>query len=218
MKKIITIIVILIAVISLGIYFLLKEENRSNNDLNPSDNQNNEMTDNGDKNIENKNENTSKKILVVYYSATGSTARVAKEIANNLNADVFEIVPEKIYTSDDLNWSNNNSRVTKEHNDESLRDVKLKTTTVDNFDSYDTILIGYPIWWGVAAWPVNNFVKDNDFTGKTVIPFCTSASSSLGNSDKLLEELAGTGNWKSGHRFSSSATDTDIKSFTDSIK
>lgn len=158
-----------------------------------------------------------KNVLVVYYSATGSTERVAKEIAKNLNADLFEIEPVDKYTSEDLNYSNSNSRVSKEHNDESLRDVKLKKTTIDNLDKYDTILIGYPIWWGIAAWPINNFVKENDFNGKTVIPFCTSASSSLGNSGKNLESIAESGNWQEGKRFSSSATTDEIKNWTDSL-
>ncbi len=92
-----------------------------------------------------------KNILVVYYSATGSTEKVAKKIAKNLNADIFLIEPEETYTSEDLNYSNSNSRVSKEHDDESLRDIKLKKSTVDNFDKYDTILIGYPIWRGIAA-------------------------------------------------------------------
>ena len=138
-------------------------------------------------------------------------------IASNLNADLFKIEPVDEYTSDDLNYSDSDSRVSKEHNDESLRNIVLKDNTVSNFDSYDTVLIGYPIWWGIAAWPVNNFVKNNDFTNKTVIPFCTSASSGLGNSGKLLEELAGTGNWLDGHRFSSSASESDIKNWTDKI-
>ncbi len=143
------------------------------------------------------------KTLVVYYSATGSTRKVAEEIASELGADTFEITPVQTYTSDDLNWNNNNSRVSKEHNDESLRDVELTKVTPDNWESYDTVLIGYPIWWYIAAWPVNNFVKGNDFTGKTVIPFCTSASSGLGESGSLLQKMAGTGNWKEGQRFSS---------------
>ena len=171
-----------------------------------------------DNNANESNNLSNKKILVVYYSATGSTKKVAEKIANNLNADIFEIVPEEVYTSNDLDWTNSNSRVSKEHNDESLRNVKLTTTTVANWDNYDTILIGYPIWWGIAAWPVDGFVKDNDFTGKTVIPFCTSASSSLGQSGSLLEKEAGSGNWQEGYRFSSSATDADIKKMTDNIK
>ena len=158
------------------------------------------------------------KILVVYYSAQSHTKSVAERIASNLNADIFEIVPENVYTEDDLNWSNSNSRVSKEHNDESLRNVPLKNTKVGNWESYDIVLIGYPIWWGIAAWPVDNFVKDNNFDGKKVIPFCTSASSGLGQSGSLLQGKAGTGNWVDGHRFSSNASDTEIKSWTDSLK
>lgn len=117
-----------------------------------------------------------------------------------------------------MNWTNNNSRVSKEHNDESLRNVKLNKEKVDNWEDYDTVLIGYPIWWGIAAWPVDTFVKANDFDGKTVIPFCTSTSSSLGQSGKLLEEEANGGNWKDGRRFKSNPSDSDIKNWTNSIK
>ena len=157
------------------------------------------------------------KTLVVYYSATGSTRKVAEEIASELGADTFEITPVQTYTSDDLNWNNNNSRVSKEHNDESLRDVELTKVTPDNCESYDTVLIGYPIWWYIAAWPVNNFVKGNDFTGKTVIPFCTSASSGLGESGSLLQKMAGTGNWKEGQRFSSGASSSDVSKWVKSL-
>lgn len=157
------------------------------------------------------------KTLVVYYSATGSTRKVAEEIASELGADTFEITPVQTYTSDDLNWNNNNSRVSKEHNDESLRDVELTKVTPDNWESYDTVLIGYPIWWYIAAWPVNNFVKGNDFTGKTVIPFCTSASSGLGESGSLLQKMAGTGNWKEGQRFSSGASSSYVSKWVKSL-
>ena len=92
----------------------------------------------------------------------------------------------------------------------SLRDVPLTTTEVPNWDSYDTVFIGYPIWWGIAAWPVDSFVSANDFTGKTVIPFCTSTSSSIGQSGELLAELAGTGDWLEGHRFSQIVTAEDV--------
>ena len=143
---------------------------------------------------------------------------MADEIAKNLNADLFEIEPVDTYTSDDLNWSNENSRVSKEHDDEALRNVELKSTNVPNWENYDTVLIGYPIWWGIAAWPVNNFVKGNDFTGKTVIPFCTSASSGLGQSDELLEKMANGGKFQKGMRFSSGASETEIKKWTDSLK
>ena len=131
---------------------------------------------------------------------------------------MFEIVPKNIYTKDDLDWNNKNSRVSKEHDDESLRKIELVSMKVPNWDSYDIILIGYPIWWGIAAWPTNSFVENNDFSNKIVIPFCTSLSSGIGESDKLLAKLAGTGNWKDGKRFSSSVSDSEIKKWTDSLK
>ena len=131
------------------------------------------------------------KTLVVYYSASGNTERVAKDIAEAAGADLFEIVPTEVYTSDDLDWTNPDSRVSREHDDESLRDVPLTTTEVPDWDSYDTVFIGYPIWWGIAAWPVDTFVKNNDFTGKTVIPFATSSSSGMGQSGSLLADMAG---------------------------
>lgn len=99
------------------------------------------------------------KVLVVYYSASGNTKRVAEDIAEAADGDLFEITPAEPYTSDDLNWTNSDSRVSREHDDESLRDVPLTTTEVENWDDYDTVFIGYPIWWGIAAWPVDTFVK-----------------------------------------------------------
>ena len=149
--------------------------------------------------------------------STNSNEFKDKVKAENLDADIFEIVPVDEYTSDDLDWTDSNSRVSREHDDESFRNVELVSTTVENWDSYDTVLIGYPIWWGIAAWPVDTFVKANDFTGKTVIPFCTSSSSGLGQSGRLLAEEANSGNWLEGHRFRSNPSDSDIDSFTDSL-
>lgn len=151
------------------------------------------------------------KTLVVYYSASGNTERVAKDIAEAAGADLFEIVPTEVYTSDDLDWTNPDSRVSREHDDESLRDVPLTTTEVPDWDSYDTVFIGYPIWWGIAAWPVDTFVKNNDFTGKTVIPFATSSSSGMGQSGSLLADMAGTGEWQEGQRFSSGVSSDDVQ-------
>ena len=153
------------------------------------------------------------KTLVVYYSASGNTERVAKDIAEAAGADLFEIVPTEVYTSEDLNWTNSDSRVSREHDDESLRDVPLTTTEVPDWDSYDTVFIGYPIWWGIAAWPVDTFVKNNDFTGKTVIPFATSSSSGMGQSGSLLADMAGTGEWQEGQRFSSGVSSDDVQSW-----
>ena len=199
---------ILIAVIVLVIgVLLIVLNNRNFNDNNNENNQEDENT-----NVSNGN------ILVVYFSAQGHTESVAEQIAANLNADLFEIVPVSEYTSDDLDWTDDNSRVSREHEDESLRNIELETTSVSNWDTYDTVLIGYPIWWGIAAWPVNTFVEANNFTGKTVIPFCTSSSSGLGESGELLAELANSGNWQVGHRFSSNPSDSDIKTWTDTLR
>ena len=176
-----------------------------------------ESSEQAESNTEESAENTADKTnsetgktLVVYYSASGNTERVAKAAAEAAGADLFEIVPVEPYTSDDLNWTNDNSRVFREHDDESLRNVELVSAEVENWDSYDTVLIGYPIWWGIAAWPTDGFVKANDFTGKTVIPFCTAASSGIGQSGKLLADLAGTGDWQEGQRFASGASDKEV--------
>ena len=156
-------------------------------------------------------------VLVVYYSASGNTETAANYIAQATGGDIFEITPAEPYTSDDLNWTDENSRVSREHEDESLRDVELTTTEVENWDSYDTVFIGYPIWWGIAAWPVDGFVEANDFSGKTVIPFCTSSSSGLGQSGELLAQLAGTGDWQEGQRFRGSASREDVAAWVESL-
>ena len=157
------------------------------------------------------------KALVVYYSASGNTARVAQDIADAAGADLFEIVPVEAYTSADLDWTDSGSRVNREHDDEALRDIPLTATQVSDWDSYDTVFIGYPIWWGIAAWPVNGFVKANDFTGKTVIPFATSASSGMGSSGTLLADMAGTGDWQEGQRFSSGASSSDVQAWVSGL-
>ena len=160
---------------------------------------------------------TDGKALVVYYSATGTTKRVAQLIADAFGADLFEVEPAEPYTTADLNYSDKNSRVSREHDDESLRDVALVSAEVPDWDSYDTVFIGYPIWWGGAAWPMNGFMTANDFTGKTVIPFATAASSGMGDSGTDLAKLAGTGDWLDGQRFFSSTTADDIQSWLDTL-
>lgn len=117
---------------------------------------------------------------------------------------------QAIRTAADLDYNNSESRVCREHADPALQDVALTSTAVESWERYDTVFVGYPIWWGGAAWPVNGFVKANDFTGKTVIPFCTSASSTLGQSGETLAQLAGTGDWQEGQRFGSSAARSDV--------
>ena len=114
-------------------------------------------------------------------------------------------------------WRDENSRVSREHENISERNTEFSTCTVDNWSEYDTVFIGYPIWWGIAAWPVNGFIEANDFSGKTVIPFCTSASSGMGDSGHLLEEAAKAGTWLEGKRFSSGDRQDDIGKWLVSI-
>ena len=225
-KKIIVLIVVIILLVIIGgvIYFTSQNSNESENANNNQENlaeqteaENQTSNSVGTENENNTTEGTGK-TLVVYFSAQGHTEEVAQKIANNLGADIFELEPVDEYSSDDLDWTDSNSRVSQEHEDESLRNIELVSTSVENWDSYDTVLIGYPIWWGIAAWPVDTFVKSNDFTGKTVIPFCTSSSSGLGNSRDLLAEEANSGNWLDGQRFRSNPSDSDIKNWTDSLQ
>lgn len=114
-------------------------------------------------------------------------------------------------------YNDSESRVSKEHDDEKLREVELTEVTPDDFESAKVVILDYPLWWQIAAWPVNQFVENNDFTGKTVIPFCTSASSDIGDSGKLLEKMAGTDDWQDGMRFSSNASEREIRDWVKEI-
>lgn len=158
------------------------------------------------------------KTLVVYYSASGNTEAVANVIAEVTGGDLFELEPTTPYSNADLNWTDDNSRVTREHENENERDVELVSATVENWNSYDTVFVGYPIWWGIAAWPVDGFIEANDFTGKTVIPFATSSSSGLGESGELLAEMAGTGNWQEGMRFRSGVSADDVTGWVEELE
>ena len=194
MKKLTSILLALVLVFS---FAACSNNSSDNSNTTPSTSQTADTSKSTDENTQ--NPNTSSKILVVYYSATGSTKAVAETIADTSGADLFEITPVDPYTS------------------ESKRDVPLTKTMPDNWADYDTVFIGYPIWWGIAAWPVNNFVKGNDFSGKTVIPFCTSTSSGLGQSGDLLADMAGTGNWQDGERFSSGASSSKVESWVNGL-
>ena len=157
------------------------------------------------------------RVLVVFFSATGNTEAAAQYIAELTGGDLFELEPVEPYTDADLDWTDSGSRVVYEHENLEEQAVELKATTVHDWDSYSTVYIGYPIWWGQAAWPVNAFIEVNDFTGKTVIPFCTSSSSGLGQSGELLAEMAGTGDWQEGVRFSSNVSEEDVQCWLESL-
>ena len=155
--------------------------------------------------------NESGRIGFIYRDAKTTLEKLNLVVADELNADSFELVPVTPYTAADLNWRDRSSRVNKEHDDPSLQDIELAATEVPNWSEYDTVLFGYPIWWREASWVVNSFIKNNDFTGKTVVPFCTSTSSGLGDSGTNLEKMAGTGNWLEGIRFSEMPDENSVR-------
>lgn len=158
------------------------------------------------------------KTIVVYFSATGNTEQVAGVIAEATGGELFPLEPVEPYTDEDLDWTDKDSRVGKEHEDPEKREIELVSTTIEGWESASVVYVGYPLWWGIAAWPVNSFVKANDFAGKTVIPFCTSASSGLGESGELLAKLAGSGEWKEGMRFPSNASDEAVREWVKSME
>lgn len=142
------------------------------------------------------------KVLVAYFSATGTTEGVAEHIANGLNADLYEIVPEDPYTDADLNYNDNNSRTTIEMNDPTARPAI--SGSVEDMDQYDVVFLGYPIWWGEAPRIISTFMESYDFSGKTIVPFCTSGGSGMGSSATNLEQLTSGANWLDGRRLNGS--------------
>lgn len=156
-------------------------------------------------------EETASKILVAYFSATNTTKTLAESLAEGLDADIYAIVPTEPYTSDDLNYRDDNSRSTREMNDPASRPAI--SGSVEDMNRYDTVVIAYPIWWGEAPRIVDTFVESYDFSGKTIVPFCTSGGSGIGSSAKTLETLAGGGNWLDGRRFSGSESKDDMLSW-----
>ncbi len=196
MKKIISVLLMVALSVSLMACGNKKNVNDENDKKDIQAAEDDSQTAGNSATTETKTEN---KILVVYFSATGNTKAIAETIAEGLQADIYEIVPEEPYTDADLDYSDNNSRSTLEMNDSSARPVISET--VDNFDRYDMVFLGYPIWWGEAPRILDTFVESYDFSGKMVIPFCTSISSGIGSSADTLKKLAGSGNWIDGQRF-----------------
>jgi len=162
-------------------------------------------------------ESADEKMLVIYFSATGTTKGIAEKIASVTGADLYEIVPKEPYTDEDLNYSDDSSRATVEQNDPDVR-PEYEDIQVDIENDYSTIFIGYPIWWGQEPRIMDTFVESYNFDGKTIIPFCTSGSSGIESSSANLVEKAGTGNWLSGNRFSGSATEDEIKNWISGLE
>lgn len=155
------------------------------------------------------------KVLIAYFSATGTTKGVAEHIANGLNADIYEIVPEDSYTDADLDYNDNNSRATIEMSDPDVRPVI--SGSVENMEQYDIVFIGYPIWRGEAPRIISTFVESYDFSGKTIVPFCTSGGSGMGSSAVNLEELTNGAQWLSGQRLSGSDSQDTVMEWVNGL-
>ncbi len=153
-----------------------------------------------------------KKKLVAYFSASGVTAKVAKKLAEATGSDLFEIRPEQPYTKADLNWMNKQSRSTLEMKDRSCRPAMAEKPDVSG---YDVILVGFPVWWYREPSIIDTFMESADFTGKTVVPFCTSGGSGLGDSAKNMQALAPRAKVLDGKRFSSAVSADDLKKWAE---
>lgn len=156
---------------------------------------------------------TNTDVLVAYFSATGNTKSVAEKLANVMNADLFEIVPEQLYTSEDLNWQNDKSRSSIEMGDKSSRPAIA--SKIGDISKYKIIFVGSPIWWGREPSIMDTFIESYDFAGKTVIPFITSGSSGIGDYGANLQALAPNAKVLTGKRFSTSVTAEELKAWAD---
>lgn len=156
------------------------------------------------------------RVLVVYFSATGNTEQIAGWVAEETAGALHQIVPEVPYTSEDLNYGNSSSRATTDQNDSSARPAIAGS--VDGMESYDMIYLGYPIWWGQAPRIISTFLESCDFSGKTIVPFCTSNSSGIGSSDTNLHGFCdASANWLPGERFAASASEESVKAWVRSL-
>lgn len=210
-KKIIALIlaIIVISIVGFGIWMLNSKSNNSssnrkqNNTINNSNKQEN--------NIDKKNSN-GKKVAVIYFSATGTTKRVAETISNEVGADIIEIVPKEKYTDKDLDWNNSKSRTSIECNDS---DSRPEISNKISVEEYDVIYLGYPIWWGDVPHIILTFMDTYKLDGKTVIPFATSGGTGISESMNTLKKYNKNVNWIDGKRLSS---DSEIKSWINSLK
>ena len=151
------------------------------------------------------------KILVAYFSATGTTANVAEKLASAINADLFEIIPEQPYTADDLNWQNNNSRTSVEMGNKNSRPAIA--SKIEDISQYNIVFVGSPIWWGREPSIMDTFIESYDFAGKTVIPFATSGSSSIGDYGANLQALAPDAKVLTGKRFPADVSAQELKNW-----
>ena len=233
MKKIISIL--LISILALGLVACGDTTQNKTTNENPAVEESNKGTEESNKGKEEENkdgpqdnitsgenkpneqesvsDSSGMNVLVVYFSVTGNTKTIAEKIATLTDADLYEIKPAVEYTDADIDYGDSNSRTSKEQNDSSAR-PEIKSETI-SLEGYDTVYIGYPIWWGEAPRIMDTFVESYDFGDITMIPFCTSASSGIGNSGQNLAKTAGSGNWLEGKRFSANASESELKEWVD---
>ena len=155
-------------------------------------------------------------ILVAYFSATGTTKGVAEKLASAVGGDLYEIVPAEPYSDADLNWNDRESRSTKEQNDKSAR-PGIASETLD-LSGYTTVYVGYPIWWGEEPRILDTFAESYDFSGKTMIPFCTSGGSGIGSSGRNMEQLTSGATWLDGARFGGSVSEDELRAWADGLQ
>lgn len=203
-KKIIALIVAIVVIAVAGIGFMVIKNDSDNSETNNGANTN--INENNNYNEENtgNNQNSNKKVAIIYFSATGTTEKVATYIKDATGGDLIEIVPKDKYSDADLNYSNDNCRANKEQNDSSSRPAIANNISTD---SYDVIYLGYPIWWGDAPRIIYTFLDSHDLSGKTVIPFCTSGGSGIGSSVSYFKKNYKNVNWLDGRRLSTSKSE-----------
>ena len=194
--------VILIALISIGAFYITKPNNEEEKNTKSE-----EIITNTNKETNTK-EITNNKSAVIFFSATGTTKQIAEYIKSETNSDLFEIIPKQKYTSEDLNYGDNNTRATREQRDSTARPEIQNKIDVSN---YDTIFLGYPIWWGDVPKIILSFIDETNLNGKTIIPFCTSGSTDISGSKNTLKTYNSSINWVLGKRFSNNSTKEDIK-------
>ena len=217
-KKIIALIVAIVVIaVGVGFWFINsnKEESSTNSNTNPAENQNSNEQQEENTNDNDNGMTNDKKVAIIYFSATGTTKKVAGYIKNATNGDLIEIVPKEKYTDSDLNYGNDNSRANKEQNDSKARPAISNNI---NTDSYDVIYLGYPIWWGDVPKIILTFLDNHNLDGKTIIPFCTSGSTGISGSLSTLKNYNKNVNWIDGKRFSSSATEDEIKNWVNGFE
>ncbi len=235
MKKVITVLISLLMILSLAACGnsasqtgqpsteekpaagIANSEEPAENSTDAENTDTSEGQTNESENLENPDipEEQGTKVLVAYFSATNTTEGVAEHIADGLNADIYEIVPEEPYTDADLNYNDNNSRTTIEMNDPDARPAI--SGSVEDMEQYDIVFIGYPIWWGEAPRIVRTFVESYDFSGKTIVPFCTSGGSGVGSSATNLEQLTDGADWLPGKRLNGSDSQDTVMEWVNGL-